>query len=312
LGKALVAIDFAFARNMINGLADDANDDDLIDLKRKKLQKSVKDFFELEADTLYLRQLKDLCAASAFGSLPVDFEAIGLQNECRAYWADMQFVRSVLPQSVVTFALPQIPNFGAIMDRLQPLYIQASAAAHSACVDAEVWQKEGFKLEEVRMQIQKVQEPWGTLTKLQIDALGSVHHMFSVVADSKEKYMSAYQDLASILDAGHTSLVNLRIESRNDTTIDANKLWRFDAFCQSLDHIIAELGSLAMLSMRVLSIVDSKNGSECSVFRTFAKLASIDSKDFEECPDLLRRTSLTNIMKQMRGQAPQEDADGGD
>merc|ERR1719201_3293143 len=97
----------------------------------------------------------------------------------------------------------ELPNFGALIDQVQPLYVQSSALAHSALVDPKVWKKEGPKLDEVRTKIQKAQESWESLTKHQIDILKNTSRIYLAAQEMKESILATFEELATNLREAH-------------------------------------------------------------------------------------------------------------
>jgi hypothetical protein len=167
---------------------------------------------------------------------------------------------------------------------VHPLYVQASALAHSATIDPGVWQEEFPKVEAVREHLQNVQEPWSEICRLLVAALADTSHIMESIKGSREVFLKQFKEITDALQASNICLTNVRKAlpdlSQSLTGFDnsaRNPLWRFDAFCQSLDIIIAELSSLACLQLKILR-VDDDQGQSDAVVQTLVSLASMGAR----------------------------------
>jgi hypothetical protein len=279
----LVAVEFAFGRNIIHA-HDDESGNGLKDIRHQSFRCEVKDFFRID-EAKSIEDLKASMESSSFSTFPVDTNVTALLNECRNAWADMQLVRGVIPYLCCGRQLfAQLPNIGLIFDRVHPLYVQASALAHSATIDPGVWQEEFPKVEAVREHLQNVQEPWSEICRLLVAALADTHHIMDSIKGSREVFLKQFKEITDALQASNICLTNVRKAlpnlSQSLTGFDnsaRNPLWRFDAFCQSLDIIIAELSSLACLQLKILR-VDDDQGQSDAVVQTLVSLASMGAR----------------------------------
>jgi hypothetical protein len=282
LGKVMTAVDFAFARNMINSLVDEGVD--VAQIKERSFRKDVREFLKLDTAE-DLAELKSSTIAASFTRLPLDSEVVSMQGECRIVWGDMQLVRSashLLCCKRQVFS--QLPNLGGLFDLMHTLYVQVSALAHAAPVDPKVWRSEGARLDTVHAHIQRMQEPWSRVCKLQIETLKDAKKVFQNEEAQRDSFLACFKDMADTLQAGSLCLASERIAMMGRASLVGPKgisrqLWRFDAFCQSLDIIIAELSSLAMALMKILKLEEDEDGV---IMTTLSSLASMGGRQFGE------------------------------
>lgn len=303
--KVIIAVDFAFVRNMISSLADESVD--ISQIKDYAVHAEVRDYFHL--DTVNdLEELKSAAQASSFATFPVDMQVSQLQSECRSSWADMQLVRGVVPRILCgKQVFCELPNLGLIFDKVHPLYVQASALAHSVAVDSEVWQVEGPKLEDVRKHLQKVQEAWDKAFKLQIMTLNDTNAIAENTELLRDKFLACFKDISVALLAACSHLASVRKDMTSDVAKGVvhgdcprqNPMWRFDAFCQSLDLIIAELCSLAMLSMKIMR-VDDATKDDGGTMQTLLSIASVAPGDLDEIDVDMKPERLSSFLENLR------------
>lgn len=278
LSKILIAVDFAFARNMITSLAEEG--EGLSQIKEQGLRKEVREFFHLD-DVQELEDLKSSASSVSFATLPVDLQVAGLHSECRNLWADMQLVKSIVPHAICGHTIiSELPNIGLLFDRAHPLYVQSSALAHSALVDSKVWQSEWSSLKAVRDHIQKVQEPLSRLFKLQMETLKDTSTIYEAAQSLQDKYMAAFKDISDALQAGVMSLTSVRKTMPGNAESGRRQMWRFDSFCQSLDIIIADLSSFTLLAMKLMRIKEKE--PDTTVEDTLTALASAGAQQWDE------------------------------
>lgn len=288
LHKVMIAIDFAFGRNLINSIRD-------MESLAGIQSKDVQEYFHVdEGDDL--EEMRSLVAEGVFASLPIDFETSALLGECRSAWADMQLVRSVLSWICPRLFSYEIPNVGLLCDRSHPLYVQASAFAHSAPVDPDMWRSKGAKLEAVRTQIQKTQEPWARVFKLQIRTLSHKRTIFETAHKLQESFLEGFQDIASALSAANDSLTSARRAMNADFSAHREQMWRFDSFCQSLDIIIAELSSLALLMMKIYQIKEAADGK---IWNTLTGLSCMSSHDPDQVVAPVQPKDIRSVFKEL-------------
>lgn len=300
LKKVIVAIDFAFARNIINSVVDPEHG--VARVKEQVFDKEVLDYFEFDDDCEF-HELQTMAALSVFASFPVDLDTAALQAESRQISSDMQLVRSATGRFERTFFF-ELPHVEILADRVHPVYVQASALAHSAPVDVQVWQAEGSKLEEIRKHIQKAQEAWDSIFKLLGDALKDTRHVFENVEKARLDFLSLFQEIAIALQTASAGIVACRKETISKIGLgEKNHFWRFDAFCQSLDIIIAELSSFAVLSMRVFKLNEDHASPEGLCQKTTATLMTLActaaGDDMEEAELIIQSQSA--LYQRQRG-----------
>jgi len=277
----LVAVDCAFTRNMIQGTkkvkgSEQAHEEVLKQLKEYRVRPEVRDLFGLDRAT----DLEDLCCERlCFSTFPVDLQVASMQTECRNAWADMQLVRTVAEHIFrgwqPFFGLPFLEG---ILDRIHPLYVQASGLAHSAHIEPEVFMEEGAKLEIVREHIQKFQEPWSQTCQLILQTLHGTGGFEEHAELLQSEFLVCLDALAETLKAASGCLSSVRksLPERSGSSV-GDQHCRFHTFCRSLDVIIAELSSLAVLVMQVMGIKDSDPHQ--SIVFTLTNLASLGEED---------------------------------
>jgi len=211
----------------------------------------------------------------------------------------LELVRSVVPHVICGKQIWfELPNIGLLFDRVHPLYIQASALAHSAPVDPKVWQVEGLQLTAVRDHIQKVQEPLSRVCKLQIETMKDTSAIFETAQLLQDSYLAAFKDIADALHAGSACLTSVRKTAPPHTGSGRGLMWRFDAFCQSLDIIIAELSSLTLLSMKLMRISeDTEPGA--SIAHVLTALASVGAKELDEAELCLETGDAIPVLQKL-------------
>jgi len=293
VSKVLVAMDCAFTRNMIQSSARPVDmktpegqkqaDEVLNQVKEYNVRPEVRDFFGLDRAT----DLEELCSEKqCFSTFPVDLQVASMQSECRNAWADMRLVRSVAPHIFCGWQpFFELPNLECILDRVHPLYVQASALAHSACIEPEVFMEEGAKLEVVRGHIQKFQEPWSRICKLILATLHGHKGYLQHAETIQSEFLVCFDALAETLKAASVCLLSMRnsLPARSGMSVGSQP-WRFDAFCQTIDVIIAELSSLAVLVMKVMKIEDSDPHQ--NILFTLSTLASMGEEDLVDAANM--------------------------
>lgn len=318
LKKVIVAVDFAFARNMINSLTNEQAD--ISHLKEHAFVPEVRDYFHLD-HVNDLAELKRATSESTFATFPIDVQVSQLQTECRNAWADMQLVRGLAPYVFCgrqVFA--ELPNLSLIFDRVYPLYVQASAFAHSAPIEPRVWEVEGANLELIRECIQKVQEPFSNICKLQVKTLKDTGKILETAHFWRGSFLAEFKEIADALQAGSDGLAfvrkNMTCEAggisqsvsslhmlSKGRTSRRDPMWRVDAFCQSLEIVIAELSSLSIIFMKILRITEDVSSTNPEpedtrgILPTFMALANMDAMDLDKANLDIKAEDITEFIQ---------------
>jgi len=176
-----------------------------------------------------------------------------------------------------------LPNLDCIVNRLFPLYLQASALAHAAHTEPEVWKKERHRLEIVRGHIQQLQVPWSKVCKLIVQTLKDTHLVFVTAQKLRDEFMTEFKDMAESLQSSAIQLASVRSDIADTSQAGSSQfkqVWRFDAFCQILDVIIAESSSLVLLLMKIMQIDEGSDAK--MLLQMLTKLSSMDEAALEE------------------------------
>lgn len=282
--KVLVAIECGFTRNMIVTIAHHEDESDgLAQMKEYAVRAEVREFFGLDSAT-NLEMLKVTTLSLSFASFSLDSQASAMHDQCNHSWEDMMLVRSLAPRLLCgRQPFCDLPNLDCIGDRLFPLYLQASALAHAAHTEPEVWKKERHRLEIVRGHMQKMQQSWSIVCKLIIQTLKDTHLVFATAQKLRDEFMTEFKDMAETLQSNAIQLASVRSDRAEVNQAGSSQFqqgWRFDAFCQSLDVIIAESSSLVLLLMKIMQIDEGPDAK--LLWQILTKLSGMDEAALKE------------------------------
>jgi len=309
-GKTLVAIDFAFIRNHIHSASDDMS---CLEVEQLKYQDEVRHWFQLDKG-VSANELRALAKSTIFHDLPMDVSVAALQTECRSFWADMIFLRSLFPSKICGYQVFQpLPTFCSLPERAHPVFVQASALAHASLIEPCVWQSLGHKLEDVRAQLQSMQEPFNQIFGFKIASIKSgrpvIEQHKKEVADLMTEVADSLQNARGTLDVVRSELL------ANPDEIPSGSLARFDGFCHGLGLVIVDFSSLAMTCLKLTDMPDE----ECEdVIFTLSECAGLDPKDLtarNEMIDissnkLLQHWARVQALIPKHGSAPIDEGEG--
>jgi len=301
---SLVALDFAFIRNEISAAVDDQS---VRCVAARRYQDIVRDFFSLDkvlvpdADTL-----RDLAKNSGFRCLPMDIRVSMLQAECDACWSDMQMVRGLgaVMQRLRAPIDKAAPNYSSLFKIVYPVFIKSSALAHAAQLEHEQWRLQAKRLEVIRMLLHSIQNSFTVF----------FHHksLFRAVEEAlrRRPEYQRVEVLPAMVEvcASLQRALSVLIDVRRDMELGGSTFWRFGSFCQCLEFIIGDLGSLALTCLQIAQVPEKGNEDLFTVLRKFA---IVDPKELEVVADLIEENErkLRANQKQVVGRAGDDDED---
>jgi hypothetical protein len=310
--KTLVALDYAFIRNRIHSAADDLV---CLEVEQLEYQEEVRQWFHLDrSPCVSAQELRALAKSTIFHDLPMDVSVAALQTECRAFWSDMIFLRSLFPATICGYQVfRQLPNFCSLPERAHPVFVQASALAHASLIEPLVWQSLGHKLEDVRVQLQTMNAPFTKIFGFKIESIKSG---CPVIEKHKDEVTAVMSEVAEGLQIAQRQLNVVRSELlANPDEISAGSLARFDGFCHGLGLVIADFASLAMTCLKLTDMPEE----ECvEVITTLSECAGLDPEDIiarNEMIDissnkLLQHWARVQALIPKHGSAPIDEGEG--
>jgi len=337
--RSIVALDFAFMRNTI--LAAES-DEDVMKVGTMEYEVEVLSWFRFITDDegklqaeepATAEELRELARSTTFHDLPMDVTVSVLQAECRQCWSDMRFIRAIFPHNFCgrrIFQTP-LPSFCSLPERAHPVFLQASALAHSGAIERELWNKEGKELEQVRVAIQGLQPHFAKLFRYK---LMSQKQKRGPSEEDRKEVLDALDELVNGLDRAQSGLNGICTQPGTSRSSSSRLLglfsvrgsqwagltagdaedhmakkerlaWeRFHGFCQGLSLIIMDFSLFVLCCIKLMAIdSDTDDSRIMNIEQKLASIGCMDLSVLEEQMEAPLDIGNSDIVKNFRKRA---------
>jgi len=219
--------------------------------------------------TSSMKDIQSHCWDTSFQSLPVDVATTGLYSECKQLWHDVVYVRSSLPEMCGARVLFDLPNLGLLMGIIHPLYVQASAVAHSAPVEPSIWREESHDLHLARKELQQVQKLWSELSNILLPSFANARFFFARTEESSPAFFDAFKQITE-------SLERMSRRLKEQTSKAGKERQRFNAFSQNIEFLRADISHLTYVLLRMLRLDNMPEFASSDIPKRLAVLANLD------------------------------------